>query len=401
MMAICRSLNGARPCPAGTADVPGPAARPEDALRVLHVVSSDSFAGIERHVLNLIRELRTLGCLAELACPPTAIRLREEALAAGIPSRPSATCRPRTWLATLARDVADDPPGVLHVHDGRAAVAGALLSLLAPGRLVRTQHFTHPASVERSGLRGRASLGMHRLLNRRLDGYTAVSRIVAEGARERRETGHAQVVVIPPAIELPSRDAVESARMERAQIAYPVVAFAGRLEAERQLDVLLRAIPLVLTKLPRSHFVLAGSGAVEGQLRLLAAQLGIEQNITWTGWVPDTYAVLSRAHIYVNTWPREGFGMATAEAMALGLPVVAINAGASAEIVDPGVTGFLVSEGDSDALAAAIVRVLADDELASTMGHAAHLRAMSAYGAKRTAQDTLAFYRRLSETLGS
>ena len=376
----------------------GPASPPDGAaIRVLHVVSSDKFGGIERHVLNLIPELRALGCAAELACPPTAVRLRDEALAAEIPLLPSGRCRPRLWLAAVLREVAAAPPEVLHVHDGRAAIAGALLSLVARGPLIRTQHFTDPASVERSGLSRRASLGMHRSLNRRLDGYTAVSQIVADGARERRETGHAEVVVIPPAIELPSHDALVSAQEERARLAHPVVAFAGRLEEERQLHVLLHAIPLVRAHLPRCHFVLAGAGAAERRLRLLAARLGIDAAITWSGWVADTNSVLSRAHVYVNTWPREGFGMAMAEAMALGLPVVAINAGASIEMVDPGVTGLLVAEGDSEALAAAVVRVLTDPELAANMGRAARVRAMSLYGAERTARDTLAFYRRLSE----
>lgn len=296
-------------------------------MRVLHVVSADSFAGIERHVLNLIREMRALGWTADLACPPAAIQLRDEAMAVGIRLLPSARCRPRSWMVCLARDVAADPPDVLHVHDGRAAIAGVLLSPFVRGPLVRTQHFMNPASIERAGWSGCASLGLHRVLNRRLDGYTAISQVVAEGARDRRETGSAEVVVIPPAIELPSPESVENARRQRARTTHPVVAFAGRLEAERQLDVLIHAIPMVLAEMPLCHFVLAGSGAAERQLRQLACELGIEQSITWTGWVADTYSVLSQAHIYVNTWPREGFGMAMAEAMALGLPVIGINAG--------------------------------------------------------------------------
>lgn len=366
-------------------------------LRVLQVVSSESFAGIERHVVSLTRELRALRCAAELACPPTATRLREEASAVGIPLLPARRFRPRLWTAALARSVADDPPDVIHVHDGRAALAGALLSYVAGAVLLRTQHFTHPASAIRSGLSRRVSLALHRTLNRQLDGYVAVSRAVAEGARQRQETARTEITIIPPAIDLPPAQAISRARAERAGLSDPVVVFAGRLEAERCLDVLLHAIPLVRERLPDCHFVLAGSGAAESDLRGLAARLDIEEAITWAGWVTDPYLVLSRAHVYVNTWPREGFGMAMAEAMALGLPVVAVERGASAEVVDPGVTGLLVPDGDPAALAAAVVGVLGDSEVLARMSQAATERALSLYGARRTARDTLALYRRTIE----
>jgi len=276
-----------------------------------------------------------------------------------------------------------------------------LLAHLADAVLLRAQHFTHPASATRSGLRRRVSLGLHRALNRQLDGYIAVSRAVADGARERREAERAEVVVIPPAIDLPPAEAISRAREERARLPGPVVVFAGRLENERCLDVLLRAIPLVRERLPDCRFVLAGSGAAESDLRALATGLGVEDTITWTGWVADTYSVLGQAHVYVNTWPREGFGMAMAEAMALGLPVVAVDAGASAELVDPGVTGLLVAPGDSAALASALAHVLSDRDLLARMGRAASERALSLYGASRTARDTFALYQRMIEREGA
>jgi len=366
-------------------------------LRVLHVVSSETFAGIERHVLSLTRELRALGCAAELACLPNATRLREEACAAGIPLLPSGRFRPRLWIPALARNVADDPPDVVHVHDGRAAVAGALLTYVADAVLLRAQHFTHPASVTRSGLSRCLSLALHRTLNRQLDGYVAVSRAVAEAARQRRETGRSEVTVIPPAVDLPPAEAIARAREQRAGLRGPVVVFAGRFEAERCLDVLLHAIPRVREQLPDCRFVLAGSGAAENDLRSVAVRLGVENAITWTGWVTDTYSVLGPAHVYVNTWPHEGFGMAMAEGMALGLPVVAVDAGASVELVDPGVTGLLVPPADPAALAAAIVGVIGDTEVLARMSRAASARALSLYGAARTARETLALYQRMVE----
>ena len=77
-------------------------------------------------------------------------------------------------------------PDIVHVHDGRSA---ALASIVAPksALLVRSQHFTRPASVERSGPKSRVSIAAHRRINRRVAGYIAVSQIAADEAVRRGE----------------------------------------------------------------------------------------------------------------------------------------------------------------------------------------------------------------------
>ncbi len=374
--------------PAAAADEPPP-------LRVLHVVTSSAYAGIERHVVRLLRELRTLGCMAELACPPSADRLRAEAVAAGIPVHPPAGSRPRAWIGAVAQHVAAEPPAIIHLHDGRSALAGMLLGPLGRGLVVRTQHFTHPASAQRRGWRRDASLGLHRALNRKLNGYVAVSQSVAAAAAERNETRDSEVVVIPPGIELPGAGALALARAVRGGQSHPAVAYIGRLEAEKRLEVLLRAVPRVLNELPSCRFIIAGSGAAEEGLRRLARRLEVDAAITWTGEVAQPASVLEGAHVYVSPSPAEGFGLAVAEAMAYALPVVAVASGGSAEIVDDGVTGLLVPPGDDAALAAAIVRLAGDLPQAAQIGLAARRRAGARFGVDLTARATLDFYRRL------
>jgi glycosyltransferase involved in cell wall biosynthesis len=363
----------------------------------MQLLTSDAFAGIERHVLQLSRELGKLGCASEIACPLSARRLRAEADASDIAVHP-ANGRSRVWIAAVARDIAVDPPQVLHVHDGRSALAGTLVSRKTRV-VVRTQHFVSPASVERGRVLRAASISMHRSLNRRLDGSIAVSDAAAHAARERGEATTTRVMVIPPGIEAPSDDAVARARATRARAADPVVAFVGRLEAEKSLDTLIRAIPRVLARLPGCRFEIAGTGDAEPALKSLARRLGVDPAITWPGWVePDQ--VFERAHVYVNPWPAEAFGMAMAEAMAFGLPVIAVDSAANPEMVQDGVNGILVTSRDPGAMADAIVRLASDLESAQRMGEAARERAVRLYRAERTAAATLSFYRRLLEKPG-
>lgn len=372
-----------------------PATRPSRPPCAVHLVTSNAFAGIERHVLSSARAQRAQGWEVLIACPPSAKRLRDEAAASGITVLPAAGGRPGAWLGRLTRQMHRVRPDVLHVHDGRGALAGALLAPATRARFVRTQHFVHTASMARGGWARWASLAVHRQINSRLDGYIAVSRSVADAGRQRNELGTAELAIIPPAIDLPGDEELRHARASRLRQPGPVVAFAGRLEAERQLDVLLRAIPSVRAELPGCRFVLAGSGAAEGELRQLASDLAVDDAITWAGWVPDPYRVLAGAHAYVNTWPREAFGMAMAEAMAFALPIVAVDAGANQELVQPGVTGFLFPEGNADALASALVAQVRDRSVAADMGEAARARALRAFGAAATATSTLELYERL------
>ena len=364
-------------------------------LRVVHLVTSTTYSGVERHVLHLSRELRDSGCTVAIACPLHAVQLRSQAAAAGLATLPAAPGRVRAWPLALIKDLRMLRAEVLHVHDGRAALLGALLTSLTGGALVRTQHFLRPASMERNGWRQPASLLLHRVVNRRMAGHVAISQIVADAGHRRRETANADVAIIAPAVSLPDDGMVADARAERSATPHPVVAFVGRLVGERRLDLLISAMPYVLALQPSCRLIMVGTGSAEAQLRAQASELGVADAVTWAGWMADPNAVLAGAHVYVNTWSDEGFGMAMCEAMALALPVVAIAAGNNGGMVESGVTGLLVPEEDPQALAGAIVEVLGRPSRGAEMGEAARERALSLYGADRTARDTLAHYERL------
>jgi glycosyltransferase involved in cell wall biosynthesis len=350
---------------------------------VLHIVGGTALAGTERHVLALAADLRMLGYQAEIACPQDATELRAAAEAAAVPVR--------SVLGLVGRDV----PNVVHVHDGRSALVGSGVALVAGAALVRTQHFVKPASAERTGWRGQLSVGLHRVLNRRLDGYICVSAAAAEAAYARRDVARVPTVVIPPGVGIPSSGQVDAASQARSAAIPQVVLSAGRLEPERRFDVLLDAIPNVLGTVPNCEFVIAGAGSAETDLRARARALGVEEHVKWTGWLSDLAPVMARACIYVNTWPSEGFGMATAEAMGFGLAVIAANSGASPELVEDHVTGRLVEPVDPADLGAALIELLSDRGRVAAMGAAGRERALTRYSVRATSEATLAFYAQL------
>jgi glycosyltransferase involved in cell wall biosynthesis len=365
-------------------------------VRVVHLVTSRGFAGIERHVLQVSTALGSLGCSSAIACPVDATKLREGARENGIRVLVDDQRSDRLWLARLAGTLHAVRPQVLHVHDGRAAAIGVALSKRDRLDLVRTQHFIRTASTERNGWRKWASIRFHGLVNRQVDAYVSITRTVAAATTARGESQSARNVVIPSGVALADRHAVSAARLERrADQAFNVV-FAGRLEPERELDVLIRAAPRVLEQVPACRFVIAGDGSARAELERLARDVAPREAIQFPGWQPDLASVFRMAHAYVNTWSWEAFGMAMVEAMSWELPIVAADAGANRELIDAGSTGILVVPGDADQLAAALIGLAQDRAHAEALGVVGRVRAAECYGVDKTAAALLGLYDRLA-----
>ncbi|HEX5851765.1 MAG TPA: glycosyltransferase family 4 protein, partial [Solirubrobacteraceae bacterium] len=146
------------------------------------------------------------------------------------------------------------------------------------------------------------------------------------------------------------------------------VVFAGRLAAPKGIDVLLRAARDV-----DGEFVICGSGWQLEPSRKLARKLGIEQRVTFRGWLAaqELAQELADASTVVvpSLWP-EPFGLVGIEALAAGRPVVASATGGIADWLEHGVSGLLVEPGDAPALARALNELLADADKQRAMGAA-------------------------------
>jgi phosphatidylinositol alpha-1,6-mannosyltransferase len=167
----------------------------------------------------------------------------------------------------------------------------------------------------------------------------------------------------------------------------PIILTVARLgELYKGHDMLIRALPLVLAKVPDVQYVIAGDGPLRPYLERLAASLGVAENVVFAGAVSDdelrdwyrratVFAMLSRES--AEDGGAEGYGLAFIEAGAWGKPVVAGNSGGIPDAVIDGVTGLLVSPTNVAAIADALVRVLADPQLAATLGAQGRERALN------------------------
>jgi glycosyltransferase involved in cell wall biosynthesis len=138
-----------------------------------------------------------------------------------------------------------------------------------------------------------------------------------------------------------------------------------------------------------------GVGIYEGLLAQRTA-LGVEALVRFAGFVDDAPGFLAGADGYVLSSRREGFSLATVEAMLAGVPVVATRCGGPEALVEDGVTGTLVPPGDPGALAAALAALLQDPAAAATRAAAARATAQAHHTAEAMVKRYVALYAQLA-----
>lgn len=147
----------------------------------------------------------------------------------------------------------------------------------------------------------------------------------------------------------------------------PIVTYIGRVDAEKHLHVLVEAFQTVLESVD-AHLLIVGDGVDREHLEQLVAELNLQDSVTFAGRVSDEDK-LELEHVgslYAITSPAELQSIATLEAMACGQPIVAVDAGALAELCHDGENGYLFELDNSEQAAEGIVKILQDSKLRET-----------------------------------
>jgi glycosyltransferase involved in cell wall biosynthesis len=144
----------------------------------------------------------------------------------------------------------------------------------------------------------------------------------------------------------------------------PLIGAVGRVEPQKGFDILIRA----LREIDGATLVFVGDGRERGRLDELAHRVGVADRVVWTGWSEDPRNYLASFDVFALPSRFEGFPLVALEALLARTAVVATDVGSVAEAVRDGETGLLVPAEDPTALARAIRRLLADDNLRQRLG---------------------------------
>jgi glycosyltransferase involved in cell wall biosynthesis len=165
-----------------------------------------------------------------------------------------------------------------------------------------------------------------------------------------------------------SAERIEEVRQKYKLQDKPTFLYVGRLDKEKNVDYVLRAMALAKGKAD-FQYVIVGKGAETEDLKALTQQLGLESNVVFAGFVPDDQlpGLYQASDVFAIAGVAELQSIVTMEAMASGLPVLAVNAMALPELCHDGVNGYRFEMGDENALSQKIIELAMDSELRKRM----------------------------------
>lgn len=152
---------------------------------------------------------------------------------------------------------------------------------------------------------------------------------------------------------------------EYSKSPFPHILYLGRLRNYKNLDLLIRAMDSIIKEIPSIKLSIVGTGEAEYKLKKLTNKLRLNDSITFYGYADEEEKIkfLQNAWLFVSPSEKEGWGLTVIEANACGTPAVAFTVPGLRDSIKNDKTGLLVENGNIDALAEVIVRILADEEL--------------------------------------
>jgi glycosyltransferase involved in cell wall biosynthesis len=209
-------------------------------------------------------------------------------------------------------------------------------------------------------------------------GYPRADAILVNAGRIKEELVHQyripsrKVTVIPNIVDIVRIKRLASASAPGT--GKDAIVSIGRLTWQKNFPLLLRAFAR-LPK-PRPALLIVGGGEDEQKLRALARELGIDDEVTFLGPKKNPYPYLKRARVFVLSSHYEGLPNVVLEALALGIPVISTDCPSGPrELLQDGMYGLLVPPDDSEALAAALKRLLRDRKTRARFGRLGPMRA--------------------------
>jgi L-malate glycosyltransferase len=336
-------------------------------LKILQISSAASFGGGERYVADLTNSLSARGHDLYAVLRPNSplidhLNIDREKIKT-LPMRNSLDV---PSAHELARFVARYRIEVIHAHMARDySLAAYAARRNRQTKFVVTRHVLFHLSR------------LHRHTLSRAHRVIAVSNAVASEIRAQRIVSDGQLAVVTNGVDV-DRFNVEFNRTGFLQtLGLPasvrLVGSVGELRALKRHDDFIRAAARVSSRFPEVHFVLAGldtslSREVHKHLEQLVSETGLNDRFHFVGWVEEAEKLLSAIDVFVSASETESFGLAIAEAMAAGTPVVATATEGAQEVVIDQETGFLVRIGDVGAIAESIMNLLSSNELRTQIG---------------------------------
>ncbi len=369
-------------------------------MRILHILEATS-GGTRRHVLDLLPALQARGVSCSLIYSPLrnpsfrrdAAQLRSKNIETYeiLMGHRWARSEDALALRALFTHLKTHRYDVIHCHSSNAGLLGRLANRAAnmlqrrSTPLVYTPHYVaFAAGIPRT--QRRVALYLEKLLASQTAHFIAVSRHEESMLRRILKIEAARVSVIYNGV-----NGAEKERENRTQDSPFVIGCFGRLTAQKNQSLLIRALPLVLKKFPQARLKLVGSGEDRSTLRALAVRLNCENRVDFAGEITDPQAEYFCCDLIAQPSRWEGCSYAILEAMSARRAIVASSAGGTPEVV--GDAGVLLPPRDERVWAQQIIALACDANRRKILGARAEQRAREYFNLDDMVDKTLTIYR--------
>ena len=404
--------------------------------RVLHVIDGLAGGGSERWVYDIVRlsdtrvvqhrvvtvhpdlgryvyadRLRALGALG--ATPGT--RRGNNSAATALFVRASNPRRGRflrpalraAWLSfgvfpaagyRLLREVSAFHPDVIHGHTFHGFVFAAMLSRLTGRPLVHTV----PSLISQMNDAGYGWMpGMYRGLHKRVEtfftGYPEeLERIGIPSKKVVGVRGGVDIKAADDAYAERARHRAEVRTALGVPASASVALSVGRLHASKGHDLAASGVALGSSRIPDLHWIVLGEGEERTSLEAKARDLGIAERSHFLGFVADVLPYYAASDVYLRTTLIEADNQSSFQAMALGLPVLGWDTGASTELLEAVGHGNLIPRIDSRLLADALFSILSSPDRGFGLGLRGRSYARAELGSDRAIRQFVDIYESLT-----
>ena len=364
-------------------------------MKVLHLISGGDTGGAKTHVHSLLAGL-TPRIQVKMVCF-TEGPFVEEARALGIDTQVFPGRNFFANLKQLTQMVRDEGFDLIHSHGSRGNMMAAFLAKKTGLPTVSTVHSDYRLDYLGRPL-SRLTYGtINTLALRKLDYRIGVSDAMVDLLIERKFDPEKLFAIYngldftPRTPAMRREEYLRSVGLE-ADADCVIAGIAARLDPVKDIATLIRGFAKAHQAAPKLRLLIAGDGQEMANLKQLAADLGVANEVCFAGWVHDTDFFYNALDINTLTSISETFPYALTEGARAGLPTVSSKVGGVSYLIDHGSNGFLFPPGDADALAGHLVTLAQDAGLRKAMGQRLYEKAKREFSIEATIQRQLEIY---------
>lgn len=339
--------------------------------KILYIISDKNFGGGSRHVFDLITNLDKKKFKPVLVTIPSKIEilLKNKCTVYEVDMKSRLDLQA---VSKIKEIILKEKPEIIHLHSTRAGILGTLAARNIGIPIIYTEHLFTKDYLPHNKIIHALQMQVLKRLSKNIAKVIAVSQSVKDYLAQNKIFQDNKIEVIYNGIQLSNKPYAISHKQKKEII----IGSIGTLTELKGYKYLIEALKIACPEYGRGEnwkLEIIGSGEDEQKLKSLTKKYNLENSIIFTSFTSDIENKIAKWDIYIQPSLSESFGLAIAQAMDLGIPVIASRTGGIPELVDNN-SGILVTPKNPEALSSAIIKLAQDEKLRNKMGLSARER---------------------------